>query len=63
MAVVLTMTVDAFSRIREGEAVEDNIKRIIADHLKISISDIDEKSTLQTLGADDVDAVLILTQA
>lgn len=60
---VCVSALDAFSRVREGEAVEDNVKRIIADHLKISISDIKDDSTLQKLGADDVDAVLILTQA
>lgn len=54
---------DAFARVREGEAVEDNVKRIIADHLKIGIGDIKDTSTLQALGADDVDAVLIMTQA
>ena len=64
LATLITVTcVDAFARVREGEAVEDNVKRIIADHLKIGISDIKDNSTLQALGADDVDAILILTQA
>lgn len=61
--IILGTGLNASARIREGEAVEDNVKRIIADHLKIGISDIKEDSTLQKLGADDVDAILILTQA
>lgn len=64
LILVITAThFNAFARVHESESVENNVKRIIADHLKISIRDINETSTLQALGADDVDAVLILTQA
>ena len=63
LTIVSVSNWNAFSRVREGEAVEDNVKRLIADRLKIGISDIKEHSTLQTLGADDVDAVLIVTDA
>ena len=63
LALITISSLEAFSRVREGEAVEDNVKRLIADRLNIGISDIKDNSTLQTLGADDVDAVLIVTDA
>lgn len=63
LALVTISSLDVFSRVREGEAVEDNVKRLIADRLKIGINDIKENSTLQTLGGDDVDAILILTDS
>ncbi len=63
LALVTISSLDVFSRVRGGEAVEDNVKRLIADRLKIGINDIKENSTLQTLGGDDVDAILILTDS
>ncbi len=59
--MILTSVHSAQSRFREEESIEVNVKRIIADHLKIGINDIKKTSSLKDLGADD--AVLIMTQA